>query len=303
MTARQALSLLESEGVVYRKPPRGTFVAEPRVRFHIGSFSEEVSRLGPPPDARLLWAEHQHPTAGRAAGARPRTKTRRSHVSTGLRTVDDVPFALETTFLPADLTPGILDDRRRRIAVGDPARPLRHRPQPLDRGPGVHRPRRRLQYAARRARRVRRAPCSPAAPRTPQADVWNTPATSTAQTARPSRFPSSSGPTGSRRSSAPKPKNPPNVGCRHALPGASVTVTHVRRGKSGRCHCRKLALRDISTRRLGVMGGTFDPIHNGHLVAASEVADLFELDEVVFVPTGQPWQKHLATSPPPRTAT
>ncbi|MCV7166618.1 nicotinate-nucleotide adenylyltransferase [Mycobacterium stomatepiae] len=44
-------------------------------------------------------------------------------------------------------------------------------------------------------------------------------------------------------------------------------------------------------RRLGVMGGTFDPIHYGHLVAASEVADLFDLDEVVFVPSGQPWQK------------
>ncbi len=39
------------------------------------------------------------------------------------------------------------------------------------------------------------------------------------------------------------------------------------------------------------MGGTFDPVHHGHLVAASEVAALFDLDQVIFVPTGQPWQK------------
>ncbi|EFQ83619.1 nicotinate-nucleotide adenylyltransferase [Aeromicrobium marinum DSM 15272] len=39
------------------------------------------------------------------------------------------------------------------------------------------------------------------------------------------------------------------------------------------------------------MGGTFDPIHHGHLVAASEVQASFGLDEVIFVPTGLPWQK------------
>src|SRR4029450_5340518 len=67
-----------------------------------------------------------------------------------------------------------------------------------------------------------------------------------------------------------------------------------------------------AARRVGIMGGTFDPVHHGHLVAASEVADRFALDEVVFVqtghpvqkresavsPTGHPWQKgEIAVSP------
>jgi nicotinate-nucleotide adenylyltransferase len=47
----------------------------------------------------------------------------------------------------------------------------------------------------------------------------------------------------------------------------------------------------MGNRTIGVMGGTFDPIHHGHLVAASEVQAWFKLDEVIFVPTGQPWQK------------
>ena len=47
------------------------------------------------------------------------------------------------------------------------------------------------------------------------------------------------------------------------------------------------------------MGGTFDPVHHGHLVAASEVASQFQLDEVIFVPTGQPWQKTERVVSPP----
>ncbi|MBI3213290.1 MAG: GntR family transcriptional regulator [Mycobacterium sp.] len=109
MTARQALTLLESEGVVYRKPPRGTFVAEPRVRFHIGSFSEEVARQGLRPAARLLWAQSQQPSPSVRAALELDDQAA-VHVFHRLRTVDDVPFALETTYLPAALTPGILDD-------------------------------------------------------------------------------------------------------------------------------------------------------------------------------------------------
>lgn len=52
--------------------------------------------------------------------------------------------------------------------------------------------------------------------------------------------------------------------------------------------------------RLGVMGGTFDPIHVGHLVATSEVAHVMRLDRVMFVPTGQPWQKERYSDPEDR---
>lgn len=46
-----------------------------------------------------------------------------------------------------------------------------------------------------------------------------------------------------------------------------------------------------SLRRIGIMGGTFNPIHNGHLITAEEARWAFSLDQVLFVPAGQPWQK------------
>ncbi|GAB3645191.1 nicotinate-nicotinamide nucleotide adenylyltransferase [Glycomyces tarimensis] len=63
-------------------------------------------------------------------------------------------------------------------------------------------------------------------------------------------------------------------------------------------------MQDLPKRRVGIFGGTFDPPHLGHLVAASEAAARSPLDEVVFVPTGDPWQKnrHQVTDAPTRLA-
>jgi nicotinate-nucleotide adenylyltransferase len=46
------------------------------------------------------------------------------------------------------------------------------------------------------------------------------------------------------------------------------------------------------TERVGVLGGTFDPIHTGHVVAAVEARDACALDRVLVIPAGDPWQKH-----------
>lgn len=47
----------------------------------------------------------------------------------------------------------------------------------------------------------------------------------------------------------------------------------------------------MSKLRIGILGGTFDPIHNGHILVAESVLELLDLDKILFVPTFQPWQK------------
>lgn len=47
----------------------------------------------------------------------------------------------------------------------------------------------------------------------------------------------------------------------------------------------------MTLKRVGIMGGTFDPIHLGHLVIANEVLNIYKLDEIIFVPAGNPPHK------------
>lgn len=53
----------------------------------------------------------------------------------------------------------------------------------------------------------------------------------------------------------------------------------------------------VCSRRVGIMGGTFDPIHLGHLVTAEQARADLGFDEVVFLPAGQPWQKDREVTP------
>jgi nicotinate-nucleotide adenylyltransferase len=55
--------------------------------------------------------------------------------------------------------------------------------------------------------------------------------------------------------------------------------------------------------KIGVLGGTFDPIHNGHLAIAEEARSYLNLNEVIFLPAGQPWMKSDRSISPARHRT
>ena len=55
--------------------------------------------------------------------------------------------------------------------------------------------------------------------------------------------------------------------------------------------------------KIGVLGGTFDPVHNGHLAIAEEARSYLNLNEVIFLPAGQPWMKSDRSISPARNRT
>ena len=62
-------------------------------------------------------------------------------------------------------------------------------------------------------------------------------------------------------------------------------------GPSGSAISTTLVASILEGMKVGILGGTFDPIHIGHLIAASSVYEALDLDSVVFIPAGDPWQK------------
>lgn len=108
MTARRALVLLESEGLVYRSATRGTFVSEPRVPLRVGSFSHEIARSGRQATAEVIWAE-EHPASARTADALGLADGAPVAALQRLRRSNGEPLALETTSYPSELVPGLLE--------------------------------------------------------------------------------------------------------------------------------------------------------------------------------------------------
>ncbi len=108
MTARHALDTLALEGYLYRHPRRGTFVAEPRLRFSVGSFTRNMTAADRSPGTEVLAARTVVPDAAASAllGIRPGGRV---HVLQRLRTAESEPIAIENIQLSAERFPDLLE--------------------------------------------------------------------------------------------------------------------------------------------------------------------------------------------------
>ena len=108
MTARHALETLTLEGYLYRHPRRGTFVAEPRLRFSVGSFTRTMAEADRTPGTEVLSAATVDPDAV-TAGLLGVPAGGRVHALQRLRTAGGEPIAIEIIQLSEARFPDLLD--------------------------------------------------------------------------------------------------------------------------------------------------------------------------------------------------
>jgi GntR family transcriptional regulator len=108
MTARHALETLAREGYVYRSARRGTFVAEPRLRFSVGSFTRVMSDADSMPGTKVLAAATLDPDPVMAA-VLGIPSGGRVHLLRRLRTAKGEPVAIENIHLSAARFPDLLE--------------------------------------------------------------------------------------------------------------------------------------------------------------------------------------------------
>jgi GntR family transcriptional regulator len=116
MTARGAVQRLVQDGLVYRVPGRGTFVAPRRANraaSHILSFSDEMRRRGRVPSSHVLELDRRAATEEEAR----RLSTDEVFVLRRVRLADHEPIALETAVFPADRVAGVFDHDLEEVSV------------------------------------------------------------------------------------------------------------------------------------------------------------------------------------------
>lgn len=111
MTIRQALSSLQSDGLIYTIPGSGTYVSGEKLskRLVFVSFSEEIREKGMKPSSKILKAERVEVTNKKLANILQIPVGDAAYRIMRVRLADGVPLAIEDTFVPCDNAPGLLD--------------------------------------------------------------------------------------------------------------------------------------------------------------------------------------------------